>query len=82
MEAHEHHVGMNQAHDSWLNRHRWISYGALAVIAVYLLTEHRQHVIAYLPFLALAACPVIHTFMHHGLHRNSDHKNQDQEKKS
>ena len=82
MEVHEHYVDMNQTHDSWLNRHRWISYGALAVIAYYLLTEHLQHVIAYLPFLILAACPIMHIFMHHGHNRHDDHGNQEQEKKS
>lgn len=81
MEAHEHHR-MNQNHDSWLTRHRWISYGALAVIAYYLLTEHRAHVIAYLPFLFLAACPLMHLFMHGGHHQHHDHKNQEEEKKS
>lgn len=81
MEAHEHHHEVNQNHDSWLTRHRWISYGALAVIAYYLLTEHRAHVIAYLPFLLLAACPLMHLFMHGGHHQHHDHKNQEQEKK-
>ena len=31
-----------------------------------LLAEHRAHVLPYLPFLLLAACPLMHVFMHRG----------------
>lgn len=82
MAAHENHVEMDRTSDSWLNRHRWISYGALGVIAYYLLTEHRQHVLAYFPFLILAACPLMHVFMHGGHGHTQDHGNQEQDKKS
>lgn len=40
--------------------------GALLVIAILLLTEHRAHTIAALPYLLLLACPVLHLSMHHG----------------
>jgi hypothetical protein len=74
METHEHHQGINQNYESWLKRHRWISYGALAVIAYYLLTEHREHVFAYLPYLIFAACPLMHIFMHGGHHHHDKDK--------
>ena len=67
METHEHHE-MNKNQKSWLSRHRWISYVALIIIAYYLLSEHRQHAFAYLPFLFLAACPLMHVLMHGGHH--------------
>ena len=36
-----------------------------AVVAGYLLvSEHRAHVIAALPWLLLALCPLMHLFMH------------------
>ena len=41
----------------------------LAISAFYLLTEHRAHLalgLPYLPFLLLAACPLIHMFGHGG----------------
>jgi hypothetical protein len=38
----------------------------LGIAAFYLLTEHTVHVFGVLPFLLLAACPVMHLFMHHG----------------
>lgn len=41
---------------------------AAASGAAYLLTEHPQHSLPYLPYLLLAACPLMH-FFHHGRHR-------------
>ena len=45
-----------------------VVFGAIA--AILLLTEHRAHVLPYLPWVLLAACPLMHIFMHHGNHRN------------
>ena len=75
MQAHGHHSELNHNQQSWLSRHRWISYLALAAIAYYLLTEHRQHVYAFLPFLFLALCAFMHVFMHggHGGHGGQIH---------
>lgn len=40
---------------------------AFALIgAFFLLAEHRAHVVPWLPWLFLAACPLMHLFMHHG----------------
>jgi Protein of unknown function (DUF2933) len=46
-----------------------------AVAAYFLLTEHRAHFFAALPFLLLAACPLMHVFMHrgHGGHGHDKH---------
>lgn len=38
----------------------------LAIAAFSLWEEHRAHVLGILPYLLLAACPVIHFFMHRG----------------
>jgi hypothetical protein len=47
-----------------------------AVIAGFFLAlEHRVHVIPYLPWLLLAACPLMHVFMHHG--RGGHHDRRD-----
>jgi hypothetical protein len=40
--------------------------GFLAIAAFFLLTEHTAHVFGALPYLLLAACPLMHIFMHHG----------------
>lgn len=45
---------------------RYVFLGFVAVAAFYLIAEHRAHVIPFLPFLLLAACPLMHMFMHRG----------------
>ena len=42
----------------------------LAIAAFFLWEEHRAHVLGILPYLLLAACPVIHLFMHRGHHHH------------
>jgi hypothetical protein len=46
----------------------------LAIAAFFLWEEHRAHVLGILPYLLLAACPIVHLFMHHGHngHRRDD----------
>ncbi len=36
-----------------------------AVAGYFLLTEHLAHTLGALPFVLLAACPLMHLFMHH-----------------
>lgn len=40
--------------------------------AIYLFASHRTHVIDVLPFLVLAACPLMHLLGHHG-HGSRNH---------
>ena len=51
-------------------------FGAIATY--FLLTGHRAHIFAALPFLLLLACPLMHVFMHggHGGH-SGDHASHD-----
>ena len=56
-----------------ISRSKLVTIGFLLVIGYFLWTEHRAHVIQILPFLLLAACPLIHMFMHHG-HGHSHHQ--------
>lgn len=37
-----------------------------AIAGYFLLTEHRAHLFAALPYLLLATCPLMHMFMHGG----------------
>lgn len=64
-------------HDSPPSRHRWVFWGFVAVAAFFLLTEHTAHVLGALPYLLLAACPLMHVFMHHG-HGHGHHHHQEQ----
>lgn len=46
---------------------RWIFWAFAAVGGYYLLTEHRAHVLDYLPYVLLIACPLMHLLhRHHG----------------
>lgn len=60
-------------------RANWFFLGFLAIAGYFLLTEHRAHVVPYLPFLLLLACPLMHLFMHrgHGGHGGHEHGNRD-----
>jgi hypothetical protein len=45
---------------------RYVFFGFVAIALFFLITEHRAHVIPFLPFLLLAACPLMHLFHHRG----------------
>lgn len=54
---------------------RWLFWGFAAIAAFFLLTEHYAHVVPYLPWLLLAACPLMHLFGHgHGGHHHGGDK--------
>lgn len=50
----------------WRSPFGLVLCGFLAIGAFFLLTEHSAHVFGALPYLLLAACPLMHLFMHHG----------------
>jgi len=64
---HQDHAGLPQH-----PRRRWSFGFTLAVTVVlagvaWLLTRHTEHVVRYLPFVILLACPLMHVFGHgHG----------------
>ena len=44
-------------------------FWAFALIALYfLITEHRAHLVEFLPYALLLACPLLHIFHRHGGH--------------
>lgn len=45
---------------------RLVFLGFIAVAAYFLITEHRAHLYGILPFLLIAACPLLHFFHHRG----------------
>lgn len=47
---------------------RWVFWGFVLIAGFFLIAEHRAHVFQYLPFLLLAACPLMHFFHRHGRH--------------
>ena len=42
--------------------------GFVLIAGYFLLTEHRAHVVQFLPFVLLLACPLLHMFHGHGGH--------------
>ena len=57
--------------DRWPKVGRYVFFGFAAIAAFFLFTEHRAHLFGILPFLLLAACPLMHLF-HHGGHGSHD----------
>lgn len=61
-------------HNRTLNARVVLAFLVFAMIgAFFLFTEHRAHVIPFLPWLLLAACPLMHLFMHGGHGGRADH---------
>lgn len=64
-----------QHDDAWPRRAIWAFAAFASIGAFFLLAEHRAHVLPWLPWLILAACPLMHVFMHSGHgghHRHRD----------
>lgn len=71
---HDQHEPDRRARSFWRSRYG-IGLLVFAAIALFfLLTEHRAHTLGALPYLLLAASPLLHIFMHggHG-HGSRDH---------
>lgn len=63
----------NESHedeDKVLQKSKYVKIGFILIIAYFLWMEHRAHVIEFLPFILLAACPLMHIFMHGGHDHN------------
>lgn len=60
---------------------RWVFWGFMLIAGFFLIAEHRAHVVQYLPFLLLLACPLMHLFHGHGGHGGHGGK-EEPEKKS
>ena len=50
----------------WRSRVTFVFLAFAIIGAFFLFGEHRAHVLPWLPWLFLAACPLMHVFMHHG----------------
>ena len=47
----------------------WLGFCLFLAIAIFFLwEEHRAHILGVLPYALLAACPIVHLFMHRGHH--------------
>ena len=55
----------------WASKNRLVLIGFLAIAAYFLWSEHRAHVVQFLPYGLLLLCPLLHLF--HGGH-GGDHR--------
>ena len=53
---------------------RWIFWAFVLIAGYFVVTEHRAHLIEYLPFVLLLACPLLHLFHRHAGDENKDHE--------
>lgn len=66
---------------SWLpSRTGLVLLGFLAIIAFFLVTEHRAHLFGFLPYLLLLLCPLLHWLLHGG-HRGDHGRGPEGDKK-
>jgi high-affinity Fe2+/Pb2+ permease len=56
------------------NLSRLVFFGFVAVAGFFIVAEHRAHLVPFLPFLLIAACPLMHLFHHHGHGERDDQK--------
>lgn len=61
---HDHRAGGNGGF--FASRANVVLVAFLAIGAFYLILEHRAHLLGWLPWLVLAACPLLHMYMHGG----------------
>ena len=52
----------------------WVFLGFVLIAGYFLLTEHRAHVVQFLPYALLLACPLLHLFHKHGGHGGGGEK--------
>ena len=58
----------HDGNNSWPAVRKYVFIGFALIAGYFLLTEHRAHVVQFLPFLLLLACPLMHLFHRHGEH--------------
>lgn len=57
----------------------WVFWGFALIALYFLITEHRAHLVQFLPFALLLACPLLHMFHGHGGH-GSEHDGKEEKK--
>jgi len=71
----ENHTG---ARTTGKRRHHVVPWIILGIIGYFLVMEHRAHLLQALPWILLAACPLLHIFMHRGHGDHGDPGNRHQ----
>ena len=58
----------DEQNERWSKVGKYVFIGFALIAAYFIITEHRAHVIAFLPWVLLLACPLLHLFHGHGSH--------------
>lgn len=66
----------HEDHDARWPQARLVFAGFVILAAIALAFEHRLHLVPYLPWLLLLACPLMHLF-HHGGHGHRHERAED-----
>jgi hypothetical protein len=77
-------MSQNNGTRFWRSKTGVVCAGFLIIAGFFLITEHTAHVLGALPYLLLAACPLMHIFMHHGHggHDHSEHSSGDERREA
>ncbi len=70
-------MNSGQMQNSQHKKNRLVMWVFLGFIAYLLITEHWAHIVPFLPWLILLACPLMHLFMHGGHRHSSGRGNHD-----
>lgn len=54
----------NQHPNFWSTPTGWAALALIAAVTYFLVLEHGQHMLQFLPYLILLLCPLMHVFMH------------------
>lgn len=67
----------------WSSKQGMAALGLIGAASYFLFMEHREHIIEFLPYIILLACPLMHLMMHsgHGHHEHHDDSSQEAYKK-
>lgn len=66
---------MKEEKSFWMTPQGITALGLIAIATYFLLIEHREHVLPFLPYLLMLACPMMHLFMHSGHHHGKNDQN-------
>ncbi len=70
---HEHHHAAENGKGWWKSPGGITALFFLAGVGFFLFMEHRAHIVPFLPYLIILACPLMHMF-HHGGHGDHNKK--------
>lgn len=65
----------------WSGLHGLATLTLIGAALYFLLVEHGNHTLPYLPYLIILLCPLMHLFMHkgHGSHNHGEDKRPDRD---